>query len=1133
MKKLMKAWAVLAAAAMLGTSFISCGGADDDGGGSKPSGTGGNYDTVVPARLAKTAPAAAGEVKIDGTPVAGIKEAFAAIADNGEHTITLEAGTYDLGTDQINYNGGATIHVKGLGNAEYGTDVVITTAREELASEESRSLLYVAGAANIYLENLTLENSNKKVGDAQFEVVGYAGSGTIAAYNCSFLSHQDTMRTTGKAWFYKCYIEGDVDFLWMEEAGSVALYENCRLRAVKDRIADDGSCNAYFTAPRVSVADEKSYYKGLVIINSKFEVEDGVTCYLGRNPWNKSGSIYNNVSIVNSTLAGKLVSAFKNAGNANPAIPFSGFHTDTYFAADSNSSRYSAEMVANEFAGRNNIINRYFDGEVSAMAKASSLWDVNALATKLGWDVTEDTSLAVLPTEKPTNVYSYSFVGATDSGDGTYTTADGNVTVKPAGFRTDVHGVTIHKDDTITLKVATMCKISFIACQYGQPFEGTATTDAGAFSDGNATTTFKIDPSAVDGGTSGAIFYTGTTPATITLTFTQPSECYLHGVGIREYAEFNKATEITVSGKNSLLIDSTTQLSATIAPTNVTLKAVEWSSSDETVALVSKKGLVQGLKAGTAEITCSSTDGSGVKGSITVTVTENTNKPVAGKEYFYNLKGGVGNPYFSDDTFFQMFADADNGGHGLQAGEGTYIKLKVAGNCEIDFHNCRYDNAMDVIATNSKGDVVGSVHFPGQEKYASEPQEIFKLDDYHTTLAYVGPADTLTLTYTNAGKTASYLHDLTVKPLTNINSVTGITVTAADNATTVKAKGTLQLSAAVTPAEATSKTVSWSSSDETIATVSSAGVVTGVAKGPVTITATAIDGSNVTGTIDLTVTVADPEPGVTYDYDLKGGKGFPFVSEDTFLSISGSGNDNVGHGFNLDGGSVGTLKVAGNVKVTLYTCAYDKASSVAVTTSAEEAVATVDIPAGDSSNDTTTQVFYYNGSADTLTLKWTGNCYLHGMKVEPTTMIAKDAFIDLRTLNEAGCTAGGSTQTKDVGLVHIAAMYWKDAQHGAWFYKTSSISLTVKGPCTVYLAKNPYNGTSYAISTEDSTKLSATTVDAKVENSSGTIAANCTDLSSDAENPSFKYTGTGEAVITIALTDTSNQAYLPAVQVKY
>lgn len=76
------------------------------------------------------------------------------------------------------------------------------------------------------------------------------------------------MRTTGKAWFYKCYIEGDVDFLWMEEAGSVALYENCRLRAVKDRIAADGSCNAYFTAPRVSVADEKSYYKGLVVINN-------------------------------------------------------------------------------------------------------------------------------------------------------------------------------------------------------------------------------------------------------------------------------------------------------------------------------------------------------------------------------------------------------------------------------------------------------------------------------------------------------------------------------------------------------------------------------------------------------------------------------------------------------------------------------------------------------------------------------------------------------------------------------------------------------------------------------------------------------------------------------------------------
>ncbi len=871
MKKLSKVFATLAAVAMLGSLFMACSSDDGEKGDGLPAG--GKYETTVPDRLTSTAPATAGEVKLDDSVVAGIKEAFAAITDSSEHTITLAPGTYDLGTDQINYNGGATIHVKGLGTAEYGTDVLITTAREELASEESRSLLYVAGAANIYLENLTLENSNKKVGDAQFEVLGYAGSGTVAAYNCSFLSHQDTVRTTGKAWFYKCYIEGDVDFLWMEEAGSVALYENCRLRAVKDRIAEDGSCNAYFTAPRMSVADEKSYYKGLVIIDSAFEVEDGVTAYLGRNPWNKSGSIYNNVSIVRSTLAGKIKSAFKNAGNANTAIKFTGFHTDAYFAADANNARYNATMVSNEFAGRNNIINRYFDGEVSAMAKASNIWDVNALATKLNWDVAADTSVNVLPTEKPTNVYEYSFVGATNSGDGTYTTADGNVTIKPFGFRTDIHGVTIHKDDTITFKVATMCKISFIACQYGASFEGTATTDVGTFSDGNTTTTFKIDPSAVDGGVSGAIFYTGTTPATITLTFTQAGECYLHGVGIREYAEFNKASSITVSGASSLLIDSTAQLSATIKPANVTLKAVTWSSSDESVALVSKKGLVQGLKAGTTTITCAATDGSGVTGTKVITVKANSAAPKAGQTYFYNLKGGVGNPFFSSDTFFQMFADADNGGHGLQAGNGSTIKLKVAGNVEIDFHNCRYDNACDVIATNSKGEVVGSVHFPGQEKYAVEPQDIFKLDDYHNSMAYVGPADTLTLTYTNAGGSASYLHDLTVKPLTGIVNVESITVTAEGGATEVKALETLQLTATVSPDNATAKLVTWSSSNEEIATVNSDGLVTALAEGDVVITATSVADKNMKGEFPLTVVA-----------------GSKAISEKTVINFGSSGN---------------------------------------------------------------------------------------------------------------------------------------------------------------------------------------------------------------------------------------------------
>ncbi len=86
--------------------------------------------------------------------------------------------------------------------------------------------------------------------------------------------------------------------------------------------------------------------------------------------------------------------------------------------------------------------------------------------------------------------------------------------------------------------------------------------------------------------------------------------------------------------------------------------------------------------------------------------------------------------------------------------------------------------------------------------------------------------------------------------------VTGITL---DKTTaTVKEGATVTLTATVTPENATDKTVTWSTSNEAIATVSG-GVVTGVKAGEVTITAKAGDKS---ATCTVTVTAATTEPEV-------------------------------------------------------------------------------------------------------------------------------------------------------------------------------------------------------------------------------------------------------------------------------
>ena len=112
---------------------------------------------------------------------------------------------------------------------------------------------------------------------------------------------------------------------------------------------------------------------------------------------------------------------------------------------------------------------------------------------------------------------------------------------------------------------------------------------------------------------------------------------------------------------------------------------------------------------------------------------------------------------------------------------------------------------------------------------------------------------TITATTADGGKTATCAVTVTAATV----PVTGVSVTP--TTLTLEAGLTGTLYATVTPSNATDKSVTWSSSNTNVATVSSSGVVTAKAAGTATITVTTKDGGK-TATCALTVTPATVLP---------------------------------------------------------------------------------------------------------------------------------------------------------------------------------------------------------------------------------------------------------------------------------
>jgi len=102
-------------------------------------------------------------------------------------------------------------------------------------------------------------------------------------------------------------------------------------------------------------------------------------------------------------------------------------------------------------------------------------------------------------------------------------------------------------------------------------------------------------------------------------------------------------TSVSVSlDQNTIAAGSTTTATASVLPVDASDSSVTWSSSDETVAIVSSLGVVTGIDAGSANITATCNGDNSVTGYATVTV---TNTVVAVDKGITALRLGYGGSY--------------------------------------------------------------------------------------------------------------------------------------------------------------------------------------------------------------------------------------------------------------------------------------------------------------------------------------------------------------------------------------------------------------------------------------------------------------------------------------------------------
>lgn len=240
----------------------------------------------------------------------------------------------------------------------------------------------------------------------------------------------------------------------------------------------------------------------------------------------------------------------------------------------------------------------------------------------------------------------------------------------------------------------------------------------------------------------------------------------------------------------TLKATETATLTTTILPVTTTNKAVTWKSDNETIATVDANGVVTAIAVGEANITATTTDGTNLSATCKVTV---------------------------EQTFASSIS-LDKTTISLKATESETLKATI------------------LPATTTNQAVT----------WKSDNEAIATVDANGVVTAHEVGVATITATTTDGT-------NLSASCTVNVIHTQASSITLNMTEVSLKALETAELSVEILPATTTNKVVTWKSDNEAIAKVDANGIVTAIAVGETTITATTTDGSNLSASCKVTV----------------------------------------------------------------------------------------------------------------------------------------------------------------------------------------------------------------------------------------------------------------------------------------